>query len=92
MLYGLRTAVAVFAAAVATCSNATPISYQFTVAATDGPLAGISSTGSFFLRRQQHHAGRIQRRGWTSSRTRLYVERYSLQPVHCEYWAVVVPR
>ena len=47
MLYGLRTAVAVFAAAVATCSNATPISYQFTVAATDGPLAGISSTGSF---------------------------------------------
>ena len=31
----------------ATCANAVPISYEFSVTATYGPLAGVSSSGTF---------------------------------------------
>ena len=47
MLASLRTAIAVLAAVVAIDGHAVPITYEFSVTATDGPLAGVTSNGIF---------------------------------------------
>ena len=47
MLAAIRTAFAVLAAAVAISSSAGPITYEFSVTATSGPLVGVTSSGTF---------------------------------------------
>jgi hypothetical protein len=47
MVATVRKALAVLAAFAAICGNAAPISYEFSVTATDGPLAGTTSEGTF---------------------------------------------
>ena len=47
MLAAIRTVFAVLAAAAAVSSSAAPITYEFSVTATSGPLVDVTARGTF---------------------------------------------